>query len=303
MNWEIFFRLYNERLSEAFDSAMDGTEDESRLGDPDFNDALRNDVLNSMQAWYTTPHAGLGGLAPECMIDAITDLDEAVRIFCLAAVRCDDDIPEYLKIRLGSFGVSAADRMAGLALETAWESTGDGEGLPSEEILCASMALKLLGEWGMEQSLDAVTDKFIASANPAEFIADAFKSYIEGIGAGAAAMLVRKLNDSIDQSAEFTMAHEYALIALTSAGRTDRDDVVFSCIRRCFRNMEHKVIGAVCLGDYGDARGITVLKGFLDNSDNKPDRQLFYEILSSIRRLGGEIHDIKDPFGDFSLKR
>lgn len=303
MDWEIFFKLYNERLSEAFDSAMAGNEDESRLGDPDFNDALRNDVLNSMQAWYTSPSEDLGGMTPECMIDAITGLDEALRIFCMAAVRCDDDIPEYLKIRLGSFGVSAAERLTGLALGTAWESAGDGEDLLSEETLCAAMALKILGEWGLEQTLEAVTDKFIATANPSEFIADAFKSYIEGIGESASPILVRKLNDAIDQSPEFTTAHEYLLIALTTAGRTGSDDDVFSCIRRCFRSMDHKVIGAVCLGDYGDPRGITVLKGFLDNPTNKPDRQLFYEILSSIRRLGGQIHDIKDPFGDFSLKR
>ncbi|MHB8961825.1 MAG: hypothetical protein ACYC5K_01560 [Saccharofermentanales bacterium] len=303
MDWELFFKLYNERLSEAFDSAMAQNEDEDSLGDPDFNEALRNDVLNSMQAWYATPNRSLEGMTPEYMIDAVSDLDEVIRIFCLAAVRCDDDIPEYLKIRLGGFGLPAAERLAELALDAGWESPGDGESLPAEEVLCSAMALKLLGEWGMEQTLEAMTDKFITAANPAEYIADAYKAYIEGIGRSAISVLLRRLNDSIDHSGQFTMAHEYVLIALTSVGREDQDDGVFSCIRRCFRRMEHKVIGAVCLGDYGDPRGITVLKSYLDRPDSKPDRQLFYEILSSIRRLGGEIHDIRDPFRDFSLKR
>ena len=32
------------------------------------------------------------------------------------------------------------------------------------------------------------------------------------------------------------------------------------------------------------------------------DRETFYEALSAIRRLGGEINDIQDPFHDFTNK-
>jgi hypothetical protein len=66
--------------------------------------------------------------------------------------------------------------------------------------------------------------------------------------------------------------------------------------------MRHKVIGAICIGDYGDPRGISVLKGYLDRNPGGFDRQEFYEILSSIKRLGGTTSDIHDPFRDFSIR-
>ena len=76
----------------------------------------------------------------------------------------------------------------------------------------------------------------------------------------------------------------------------------FACLRSCFRGMQHKVIGAICLGDYGDPKGISVLKGYLDRNAGTFDRQEFYEILSSIKRLGGSIQDVHDPFRDFSAR-
>ena len=92
---------------------------------------------------------------------------------------------------------------------------------------------------------------------------------------------------------------EYVIIALTEVGRVKPSDSIFLCLRECFRKMERKVIGAICLGDYGDGRAIPALKGFIDRHSDHIDRQLFYEILSSIKRLGGNVSDIHDPFGDF----
>ncbi|NLM15175.1 MAG: hypothetical protein GX218_04890, partial [Clostridiaceae bacterium] len=46
-------------------------------------------------------------------------------------------------------------------------------------------------------------------------------------------------------------------------------------------------------GDYGDGRGIPVLKGWLDRNPAFQDNQTISEILSAIKRLGGEIDDIR----------
>jgi hypothetical protein len=302
-DWETFFRLYNERLAEAFDAAMEQQQDESHLGDPEVQTALRHSVLNSMQAWYGIPFEELGGRTPEEALGTIDGLDEALRVFRLAAVLCDEDIPEYLKIRLGSFGMAAVDRLLAIAQEPAWEVRGDDEEAPDEALMASAMALRLLGEWEMVQTLETVTDRFLAAGHPGAFVADAYKSYVVGIGPPACPLLIHRLDDSCSGKVAFSMSHEYTMIALSVIGQDGRSDAIFACLRRCFRAMDHKVIGAVCLGDYGDPRGITVLKSYLDDPRQAPDRQLFYEILSSIRRLGGEIHDIRDPFGDFSLKK
>ena len=67
--------------------------------------------------------------------------------------------------------------------------------------------------------------------------------------------------------------------------------------------MEHKVIAAICLGDYGDGRAVPLLKSYLDRHIREIDRQFFYETISAIKRLGGDISDIQDPFRDFSKKK
>ena len=67
--------------------------------------------------------------------------------------------------------------------------------------------------------------------------------------------------------------------------------------------MDHKVIASICHGDYGDGRAVPLLKGYLDRHVHEIDRQFFYETLSAIKRLGGDITDIEDPFRDFSKKK
>ena len=42
---------------------------------------------------------------------------------------------------------------------------------------------------------------------------------------------------------------------------------------------------------------------YLDRHVHEIDRQFFYETLSAIKRLGGDITDIEDPFRDFSKKK
>ena len=78
--------------------------------------------------------------------------------------------------------------------------------------------------------------------------------------------------------------------------------VIPQAMRAAFRRMKNKVIAVICIGDYGDSRGIALLKGYLDRNTHTIDRETFYEALSAIRRLGGEINDIQDPFHDFTNK-
>ena len=81
--------------------------------------------------------------------------------------------------------------------------------------------------------------------------------------------------------------------------KTNGTDENYDILRAAFRKTERKVIGALCLGDYGDSRAIALLKGYLDRNGHALDRETFYESMSVIQKLGGDISDINDPFGDF----
>ena len=55
--------------------------------------------------------------------------------------------------------------------------------------------------------------------------------------------------------------------------------------------------------EYGDGRAIPMLKGYVNRNKHSIDRDLFYEIMSAVQNLGGDISDIEDPFGDFDGKK
>ena len=46
-----------------------------------------------------------------------------------------------------------------------------------------------------------------------------------------------------------------------------------------------------------------MLKGYVNRNKDTIERDLFYEIMSAVRNLGGDISDIEDPFGDFDGKK
>ncbi len=298
--WNELFILYNEELSSTYERAMDMITDESQIQNPHFHEQMRNQVLNSVQAWYKKSFDILGNKTPEQMIDEIETVDDVMNKVKLAAVLCDDDIPEYLKIKIGSFGQQAIPAIMELALIPSWEAGENQEDSPGADILGACIALKILGEWQTINTIESVLEKFINNVMPHELIADAFKMYILGIGDESIPYILESLNTESLKNQGLKGPYEYLLIALTLVSQETKTDDVFGCIRNCFRTMDHRVIGAICIGDYGDPRGISALKGYLDRYQGKFDRQEFYEILSSIKRLGGDIRDIKDPFRDFS---
>ena len=45
-----------------------------------------------------------------------------------------------------------------------------------------------------------------------------------------------------------------------------------------------------------------MLKGYVNRNVATISRELFYEIMSAVKALGGDISDIEDPFGDFDGK-
>ena len=51
--------------------------------------------------------------------------------------------------------------------------------------------------------------------------------------------------------------------------------------------MKNKDLGALCIAEYGDIRGISVLNNFLDNNKRSLQREVFFEILHCIKELGG----------------
>lgn len=301
--WAEFFASYNRNLGEQFDSELSGIEDPEIMDAPGFDDAIRSHVLHGMHAWYSLPIQTAGGQTPQGMIDRIDTLDEAMEVFRMAAVQCDEELPDLLRTKLGTYGVRAVDRLLPLVFASVWDAPENADEDRPDDLLVSCAALRLLGDWKAAETFELVLSRFLATEEPEEMVSESFISYCNGIGPATAPALQQALLQAAAAGHDLSGPYEYAVIALSGVGRMQPSDSIFLCLRECFRKMERKVIGAICLGDYGDGRAIPTLKGYLDRNSGQIDRQLFYEVLSAIKRLGGDISDIHDPFGDFGPRR
>ena len=297
---DLVLSAYNRALSDALDAALAAVTDEEELQDPEFDARLRNGAHNDLAEWFSAPLPGLGGRTPDDAFAGIASLGQAVVWFESAAANCDDDIPDLLKVRLGSHGTAATDALLTLALAPSWEvRPGRAERPP--ELLAASRAIETLGEWQAREALELLAAKFAGLGEPEEGIAESFRAYCTAVGPDAARVLAGCVEAAAGGDGEPIRGPvDYMVIAIADIGRKHPDERLFQCLRLAFRRMEHKAIGAICLGDYGDGRAVTTLKGFLDRFEGRIDRQTFYEVMNAIRRLGGVVSDIRNPFaGDF----
>lgn len=299
---EYLLTEYNRELASVYDKILDSVTNEAVFADAQFQAQLQNDVFNSLQPWYEKPLEGLAEGTPEAFFDSILSLDEAMEVFTVAARMVDGDLPDQLMLRVGAFGEEAIDRLTTLSLASSWQKQ---EGITDEVFrdgLAVDMAaLHVLGQWTVPASIDPVLDRFCSLDLPDEFVADGVKSYLLAYGEDAISPIIARLDSA--RIPGLSGPYEYLVIALTELGRAEPKEEVYQCLRRVFRAMEHKVIASICLGDYGDGRAVPLLKSYLDRHVHDVDRQFFYETISAIRRLGGDIRDIEDPFRDFSQRK
>jgi len=292
----IYYQLiisYNAEFAKAYDQALA----ETAGGTPESIDEemVGNIVSNTMQGWYQKPIPGLEpAMTADGIIDKISSLDEAIELTACAAVYCDDVIPDRIRIKLGSFGTAAVAALEKLILDEVWESRSETSEAAEFSVAIIASFIRLLADWQCFENDHRLLAHFVATNQPDERIADAMRYYLVASGRQVTPALIQNLRKHLEQDGEAAPAFEYLLIALTDIGKESPEEAIFSCLRDCFKKMKNKVIAAICLGDYGDGRGVQVLKGWLDRHPEEHDRQLISEMLSSIRRLGGDITDVQN---------
>ena len=148
--------------------------------------------------------------------------------------------------------------------------------------------------------LQEILDRFMSYPKIPDFVADTVAEYIEAFPDESVPLLIEKLNEHKDDGLEGPC--EDLVIMLTNIGKEDQQDEIYDALRSAFRYMTNKIYAVICLADYGDARAIPMLKSYINRHQTTIDRDLFYEIMSAVQNLGGDISDISDPFGDFQKK-
>ncbi|MDI9469180.1 MAG: hypothetical protein QM296_03135 [Bacillota bacterium] len=287
-----FFTSYNRALAESFERETADV-DEQQLDDPAVLAAIQQASFNSLQTWYDRPLDELDGQTPDQLIEALEGPDELLSFTEDAAERCDDILPDLLVMRLAREEQVMRPVLRERALAADYEARGHDE--VDEELIVPAQLARLLGDW---QDLDFARHffrKVAATDRVNELIADSGRHLAETLGHSIVPELLAR-SAALLEANRYSASLDYLLVFLTIAATSESDeeirDLCFRQLRAAFRQMPQRVIPTICIGDLGDGRGVTLLRGWLERHYHQLDRQLFYELLSSIRRLGGETTDL-----------
>lgn len=297
---KLLFEKYNETMERSSEEILERESSKRDIFGTDFEKDFNRMVEEKAEAFLERPLAGLDAGSPKAFFGSLASADDAIEVFRIAAGVSDVKPPKALADRVFSFGDEAAAKMIQLAVSSDWEILGD-DLLSGRDLLLPGMAaVRALGEQHCEESVGTILDRFCKIKAPDEYVSDVITEYMVNMGAVAIDELIKRID-----SAEILPGggpEEDLMVALAKIGARHRSEAVFQSLRGAFRKIERKVIGALCLGNYGDGRAVPLLKGYLDRNLHTVSREMFYESLTVIRDLGGDINDIQDPFKDFSKK-
>jgi hypothetical protein len=94
----------------------------------------------------------------------------------------------------------------------------------------------------------------------------------------------------LDNCESIGVKEEYLMMAICGAPKEYAE--VFPCLKRSFKRMDDRNMGASILGDYGDPRSVPVLRKYVLDNKDKLEKREYYAILSIIISLGGYTDDL-----------
>ncbi|MEN6314303.1 MAG: hypothetical protein ABFD25_08670 [Clostridiaceae bacterium] len=279
---QTFFDSYNAAYGRAYDSYIQETGTNFQ-GEADDNENMLDSFLKAEYAkWLCTPLEALSGETPQKFLESIDSLDALVEMFNYGVIACDDGLPESYIEKLRSYGEKAVDAL----LDTAALNGAEDD---SDEMLAPLMAVKLLGQWRVSRAAEPLL-KLLSSEDRGDgLLHEAIKDTLVCIGEPS----LEAIFSALDSGTCSQETMEYLLMALADIGKKKRTDSIYIHLKKAFLEMPQKLIAASCLGDYGDGRAVTALRGYLEKRGQQTDKETFYEIISSIKRLGGRTDDLK----------
>ncbi|MBQ7275121.1 MAG: hypothetical protein IJR15_06665 [Clostridiales bacterium] len=249
------------------------------------------------------PQESLGGMS---MNDYFAQLsfEELTEILEFCAVELDRGVPASVVNALVK--IDDAAMVEGYARtmvrESAWrdEEMDDEDKLFEMEFQKVKASLRILAGRHDSTLIDDVLDRFMSYERTHSFVADSIAEYIESFPDEAPSKLIERLEEHKDDGMEGPC--EDLVVMLTNIGKEKKSEEIYNALRLAFRSMTNKIYAVICLADYGDDRAVPMLKNYINRHQTDITRELFYEMMSAIQNLGGDIEDISDPFGDFQKK-
>jgi len=249
------------------------------------------------------PQEALGGLSMNEFFAKLS-FAELTEILEYCATELDRGVPTSVVNAL--VNIDDAAMVEGYARTMVRESAWRDEEMDNEDKLFemefqkVKASLKILSGRHDATLLDDVLDRFMSYERTHSFVADSIAEYIESFPDEAPAKLIDRLKEHMDDGMEGPC--EDLVVMLTNIGKEKKSEQIYDALRMAFRSMTNKIYAVICFADYGDDRAVPLMKNYINRHQTDIPRELFYEMMSAIQNLGGDIEDISDPFGDFTKK-
>lgn len=279
---EAFFESFNMSVEAAYDAYFKIAQKDILRGLGGNEEELRTYVDSAAERWGGTPLKELGCKTPREYVASVETLEELLGMFREGAVICDDDLPGIFLDRLRSFGDEAVEALLRICKDLSLLDGGE------ESFMIPIMAVQVLGEWKIAGAVDVLIGMLAYKGDVCDLLFEKVESSLVSIGEPAVGGILR----AIEASGPDSPAGEYLLTALADAARGSRSEEVYRCLKNSFLNMSNKSMGAFCLGNYGDGRAVPALRGYLIKNRRDLDKNSFFDIISAIERLGGNIDDL-----------
>ena len=249
------------------------------------------------------PSEDLGGLSMNEYFAKLS-FEELTEILEFCAVELDRGVPGSVVNALVKVEDSGkvTDYARHMVRDSAWrdEEMDDEDKLFEMEFQKVKASLKILAGRRDASLVDEVLDRFMSYERTHSFVADSIAEYIESFPEESTAAIIKRLKEHEGDGLEGPC--EDLVIMLTNIGKEKKSDDIYNALRMAFRSMKNTIYAVISLADYGDPRAIPMLKNYINRHQSEISRDLFYEMMSAIQNLGGDIADISDPFGDFQKK-
>ena len=234
-------------------------------------------------------------------------VDELTEVLEYAAVELDRGVPQSVIAALAGKRDEDREAVAEYCARTVKESAWTDDELSDENVLFemefqkVRACFEVLARMGEGSLVPYVIERFMSYEQTLEFVADSIATYLEAFPNATVPVIIDTLKEHEEDG--LTGPCEDLVIILTAIGKANASEEIYAALRTAFRWMKNKIYAVICLADYGDARAVPMLKSYINRHQDTISRDLFYEMMSAIQNLGGDIEDISDPFGDFQKKK
>lgn len=297
-------RLVLEQQMDDFQDKLQDFADDEKSYEEYVLDKVLSEAKAEMLSMEEAPAEELDGQSLKEYLKGVS-LEELIEIQDYCAATLDSDVPSSVTSAFEAR--SEREEIIARAIKEITEASWTEEELYSTvegEDKLFEMEFNKVKAWfevliaiKYSDFTETVVNRFMSYDLTREFVAESVSKYVEAFPDVSIPLIIDRLEAHKDDGIKGPC--EDLVMMLAAIGRNVKSDDIYMALKSAFRYMENKIYAVICLGEYGDSRAIPMLKGYVNRHQTTIERDVFYEILSAVQKLGGDTSDIQDPFCDF----